>query len=143
MQCWCANLPKGLDVFPGLQNGCDRASTGVGSGVSAGSVSADVRLQLLVGFAGADDRSHLESRKLQRTAAEAGLLADAAALDVDCGAGHAVFAAAGLSAGLLSFVLCRQAERSAVSDGDHSAVGQLPGAGLCLEDDSWRGRCAQ
>ena len=40
-------------------------------------------------------------------------------------------------------VLCGQAQRSAVSDGDHSAVGQLSGARVCVEDDSRFRRRAQ
>ncbi len=68
-------------------------------------------------------------------------LADSVSLDVDRGAGDDLLSAARLSAGLLPFVLRGQEKRSALSTGHHSAVGQLSGARLCLEDDPgqrWR-----
>src|SRR5208282_2686036 len=105
----CANRPKGTSVLPRLQNGCNRAPISVGRSVSAGAVFAHVLLQLLGGFVDADHHPFLESRQLQRTAAETPVLADPAALHVDRNAGHAVFSGAGISAGLLPVVLCRQA----------------------------------
>ena len=97
--------------------------------------AADVLLQLLVGLAESGDRAFVESGELQRTAAEDGLLANPAAFHVDRGARDDVLLATGISAGIFPFVLRRQTKRSAVSDGDHSALGQLSGAGVCVEDD--------
>ena len=62
-------------------------------------------------------------------------LANSVALDVDRGAGDDLLPAARLSAGLLPVVLRRKEKRSAVPVGDHSALGQLPGARLRVEDD--------
>ena len=143
MRFWCASLRKESDVLPSLQNGGDSAPTGVGDGVSADAVFADVLLQLLVGVAVADHCAFVESRQLRPTAASRRLLADAVALDVDCRARDGLLSAAGVSAGIFSFLLCGQEKRSALSTGDHSAVGQLPGAGLCVEDDSGLGRRAE
>src|SRR6202043_1783403 len=99
------SLPKGSNVLPGLQDGRDGAAAGVGDSISAGAVPAEVLLQLLVGAAGTDDCARVESRQLQRAAAEDGLLADALAFDVDRRPRDVVFSAAGISAGIFSFVL--------------------------------------
>src|ERR1051326_4408407 len=141
--CWCVNRPSETDVFPRLQDGCDRATAGVGGGVPARALFPDVLLQLLVGVFVADRGSFVESQQLPGTAAETGVLADAVAVHVDRGAGDAAFPAAGISAGVFSVVLCGQEKGSALPDGDHSLVGQLPGAGLCMEDDSRIRRRAQ
>src|ERR1700734_4178739 len=143
MQSWCGSLRKESDVLPSLQSGSDVASSDLGNGISAGAVFADVLLQLLVGFGVADDRTFLESLQLRPAIASRRLLADAAALDVDCRARDDLLVSAGLSAGVFSFFLCRKKERPAVSIGDHPAVGQLPGAGLCVEDDSGLRRRAE
>jgi hypothetical protein len=66
MRFWCASLRKESDVFPSLQSGGDVASTGVGDGVSADAVFADVLLQLLVGVGIADHRAFVESRELRQ-----------------------------------------------------------------------------
>src|SRR5579863_4064954 len=94
-----------INVLPRLQDGCDRAAAGVGHGVSARALSADVLLQLLVGLAAADHRAFVESRELQRVVSENRLLADPAALHVDCRAGHAVLSAARVSGSVLLIVL--------------------------------------
>ena len=69
------------------------------------------------------------------------LLADFAALDVDCRAGDDFLAAARISAGVFSFLLRGKKKDLLYQIGDHSAVGQLSGAGLCVENNSrigWR-----
>src|ERR1700689_198276 len=136
MQCWCASLRKESNVFPSIQSGGDVASTGLGDGVSADAVSADVLLQLLVGVGVADYRAFVESGQLRPVAPRRCVLADAAALHVDRGAGYDLFSGAGLSAGVFPLLLRRRKKGPAVSVGDYSVVGQLPGAGVCLEDDS-------
>ena len=70
-------------------------------------------------------------------------LANSVSLHVDCSAGNGVFAAAGLSAGLLSCRFMRAARRNFLSVGDHSAVGELSGARLRVEDDSRQRRRPQ
>src|SRR5208282_1746220 len=74
------------------------------------------------------------------TAASRSLLADAVAFDVDRRPRDRLLSAAGLSTGIFSFFLCGKEKRSALSTGDHSALGQLPGAGLRVEDNSGLGR---
>src|SRR5207253_2893430 len=104
-------------------------------------VSPDVLLQLLVCLCRTDNRSCLEAGQLSRTAAGWSVLADAVAVHVDRGAGHAVFAATGISAGLLLVVSRRKVEGFVVPARYYSIVGQLPGSCLCVEDDPgkrWR-----
>src|SRR5271169_5330757 len=103
MRFWCASLRKESDVFAGIQSGGNSASTGVGDGISSDPVLVDVLLQLLVGVGIADHRAFVEFRQLQPTAAGRRLLADTAALHVDCGAGDGLLAGAGVSAGVFSF----------------------------------------
>ena len=59
-----ASRRRELNVFSRLQDGRHRAAAGVGHGVSARALPADVLLQLLVGVAVADHRAFLESRQL-------------------------------------------------------------------------------
>ncbi len=54
--------------------------------------------------------------------------------------GHDRLALPGLSAGLPPCLQGPPAQEPAVHGGDHSALGELPGAGLCVEDHSGTGR---
>src|SRR5215472_15890199 len=140
-----ANHRRGTNVLPRLQGRDYGTATRLGRGVSAGSLRADVLLQLLVGVLQPANRSHLESRELPRVAARRRLFRDAVSIDVDCGPGHVVFPAAGLSACLLSLVSRGKAEGSSLPVGHHPPLGQLPGSRLRLEDDSrqrWRSQHA-
>src|SRR5215471_255749 len=141
MRCLCVSLWNEPDVLPRLQSGGHRSSPVVGGGIPAWAVRVDVLLQLLVGFAGASDSSLLEFRELQRAPSGRRLLADPLALDVDRCARDVFFLAAGISAGIFSVVLRRCTERPLLSVSDYSALGQLSGQGLCVENDSrlgWR-----
>src|SRR5579871_4049631 len=86
MLSWCVNRRRGADVFPRVQGGCYRSSTGVGGCVSAGALPLDVLLQLLDGLLSPDDRAFMDAVELCWLAESGGLLADSAALHVDCGA---------------------------------------------------------
>src|SRR5262249_21945209 len=44
----------------------------------------------------------------------------------------------GLSAGLLSIVSRGGGKRPVLPAGDYSAVGQLPGSGVCMENNPWQ-----
>src|SRR5258708_7319575 len=136
-RCWCASLRRGIDVFPGLQNGGHTTSCDFGRPVPAHAVSADVLLQFLVRVAIAGDRPLVEPGQLRATSQDQRLLADAPAFHVDRGSGHDLLSPAGISAGLLPFFLCGRAQRIVVSVGDYSALDQLPGACVCVEDDPW------
>src|SRR5579862_5953682 len=135
MRSRCASPPKECDVFQNIQNGRDLAAAALGLSVPAGAVLADVLLQLLVDYAGSDHCALVELRQLQRTTAEDRLLANVAALHVDCGARDAFLSASWLSTGMFPVVLCRQAKRPAVSTRHYSALGELSGAGLRVEND--------
>src|SRR5277367_3695358 len=119
------------------------ASAVVGGSVSARPVCTAFVLQLLVGIANANDCSFLDFGQLPRTLAGECLSANSFSIDVDCGPCHDLLPAAGLSAGLLPLVLCGGEERSLLSACDYSAVGQLSGSCLCLENNSGQRRCAQ
>src|SRR5260370_41656108 len=134
-RCWSASLRRGIDVFPGLQNGGHVASCGLGRRVPVDAVFADVLLQLLVRVAVADHHPFVESAQLRATSEGQRLLADAAAFHVDRGAGNDLFTVTGVSVSIFPFVLCGGTKRFVVSVGDYSAVGQLPGAWVCLEHD--------
>src|SRR3981081_3082848 len=136
-RCWCASLRRETDVFPGLQNGGHAASCDLGRGVPFDAVFTDVLLQLLVRIVIAEHRSFVEPGQLRSTSEDQRLLADAAAFHVDRGTGNDLLAPAGVSAGVLPFVLHRQAKRFVVSIGDYSTVGQLPRTRVCVEDDPW------
>src|SRR5215469_9518021 len=109
MRFWFANHRIGTNVLPRLQGRDYNTAGRLGRGVSAGSLRADVLLQLLVGVLQPADCSLLDSRELPRVAARRRLPRDAVSIDVDCGPGHVVFPGAGLSACLLSIVSRRKA----------------------------------
>src|ERR1700688_649472 len=140
MRCWVASLQKESDVFSELQGSGHCATSGVGNGISSPALFADVLLQLLVGVAFADHCALLEPGQLQRTFSSRCLLEDAVAFDVDRGASHDLLAAAGLSSGIFSFAARCQEKRAALPIRDHSFVGELSGASLCVEDHSRLGR---
>ena len=100
-------------------------------------------LQLLVRFFRANDRAQLEFAELSAACAQSHLPAGAFSLDAHRGVGHGARAAAGLSAGLLLVVPRREAQGFALPTGDYSAVGQLPGARLRVEDNSRQRRRAE
>src|SRR5215469_2784113 len=104
-----ANHRRRTNVLPRIQGRDYCTAARLGRGVSAGSLRADVLLQLLVGVLQPADRSLLDSRELPRTAARRRLPRDAVSIDVDCGPGHDVLPGAGLSACLLSLVSRRKA----------------------------------
>src|SRR5271169_4593495 len=136
MPSWFVRPRKGPDVFPCLPGRDHRPAVVVGRSVPAGPLCVALLLQLLVGFAGADDCAFLDARQLSRSVSGECLPANAVSVDVDRGAGDAVFAAAGLSAGVLLVVSRRCEKRALLSVGDYSLVGQLPGSSVCVEDDS-------
>src|SRR5258708_5233239 len=140
MRFWCASLRKGSDVLASVQIGGHPAPTIVGDSIFADAIFADVLLQLLVGIPLADDCAFLELLQLRRTTAGGRLLEDAAAFHVDRRAGNNLLASARISTGLLSFLLFGEAKGLALSVCDHSVVGQLPGPGVCMEDDTGLGR---
>src|ERR1700722_18672194 len=131
------------DVFPRVPSRRHLAACVVGDSVSARPLRAAPVLQLLGGLARADDRAFLDTGQLSRTLARECLPANSFPLDVDCGSRHDFFPVVGLSACLLSFVLCGREKRSVLSVSDYSAMGQLPGTRLCLEDDFRQRRRAQ
>src|SRR5215469_1091124 len=143
MRCRCASPRRVSNVLARLSSRSDRATTGVGDGLPLYSLPIDVLLQLLVGLGAADDCAQLEPWELPATAHRRRVLADAAALDVDRGTGDAVLAAAGVSACVFPVVPRGALEGPGLPAGDHSAVGQLPGAGVCLEDDPGQRRGAE
>src|SRR5262249_15770613 len=106
-------------------------------------ISPDVLLQLLVGFFSTGNRSFVVLRQLSRTSLEDCLPADLAALHVDRGTRDPLLVAARISARILRFLPGSKTKRSAVSTGDYSPMGKLPGSRLCLENHSRRRRRAQ
>src|SRR5208282_134217 len=120
-----------------------RSAAGLGRRVSAGALPADVLLQLLVSLRIASHRAFLESRQLPRTPEQAGLLGDVAALHVDRRARHVFFHAARLPAGLFPLVPRWRKKRPLLSTGHHSALGELSGARLRVEDDPRHRRRAE
>src|SRR6185437_13130312 len=96
----CGSRQRGSDVLPRLQDDRYRAAAGLGDDLSDRAVRLDVLLQLLVGLAGSNDRTFLESAELSRTAAEIGLLGNAAPVHLDRCAGHAFLSRSRVSARL-------------------------------------------
>src|ERR1700722_833469 len=143
MRFWCASLRNESDVFASLQSGHLSASSAMGGIVPAAAVLADVLLQLLVRLGGADDCALVEFRQLPATSVGGCLLADTAALDVDCGSRNILFIAAVVSSCLFSFLLRRSKKRSALSVRDHTPLGELSGARLRVEDNLGLRRRAQ
>src|SRR5271165_3564737 len=124
------------DVFPRLPRRHYPPAAGLGRRVSARALSADVLLQFLVRLRVGNHCAFLEPRQLPRTSNQARLLADAATLHVDRRPRHVLFHAARLPARLLPLVSRRRKKRSLLPARHHPAVGQLPCACLCMEDDS-------
>src|SRR5271165_6868600 len=122
-------------VFACLQTRSFASSAGLGCTVPADAIPAAAGLQLLVGDANATDRAYLEPAELPRIAARPGVLSGAVALDAHRHQRDAVIVAARLSYGVLRVVPCGQEERPAVPVGDHSVVGELSGASVCVEDN--------
>src|SRR5271156_5937181 len=124
-----------LNVLSRLPHRHHRPAAGLGRRVSAGALPADVLLQLLVSLRSRNHRAFLEPRQLQRAPDQARLLGNVAAFHVDCRPRDVLLHAARLSARLLSLVPRRRKKRPLLSASNYSAVGQLSGARLRLEDD--------
>ena len=133
---WCGSRLKGTDVLPRLQD--DRDRTPAGSGWAC-SCSCPMLLMFCYSFWSVSSNQtivhawNLENYKelLQKTVYWQTLLRS-----MWIAARVMMFSlAAGISAGVLSFVLRGQTKGSAVPDGDHPALGQLSGAGVCVEDN--------
>src|SRR5271165_3698968 len=122
-------------VFACLQTRGFAASTGLGCAIPADAVFVAAGLQLLVGDAIATDCAYLGPAELSRVAARQGVLPGAAALDAHRRRCDVVVVAARLSSGILRVFPCRKEEGPAVPVGDYSAVGELPGASVRMEDN--------
>src|SRR5262249_5625608 len=120
-----------------------RTSSRMGFHLSTRALCAAVLLFLLVGERGTDHRSFLELRQLSRTLPGECLPGDAVSFHVDCDAGHGFLSAAGLPARLLPLFPRRQTKGFVLSAGNYSSLGQLPGSGVRLENDSGQRWCVE
>src|SRR6202041_2648681 len=140
----CSKLIAAVPTrFARVQSRRYDSAAAVGHGISSGALRNSFLLQLLVRFARASDLAQLEFAELLSAVAQSDIRTSASAFHTHRGFGDCVRAAARLSAGLLPFVSCGKAQGPALSTGDHSAVGELPGAGVCVEDDSGQRRRAE
>src|SRR5277367_2443871 len=140
-RCACARERPTSHVLARVQSRRDDPSAAVGNSFFAGAVRDSILLQLLVRLFRAGNFAQLELAELSAAGAQSDLSAGAFSVDAHRGFGHRVGAAAGLPAGLLSVFPRGEAQGFAVSTGDHPAVGELPGARVCVEDNSgqrWR-----
>src|SRR5271170_3805348 len=140
-QSACAKESRTSHVLARLQNRRDDSTAPLGHRFPAGALRDSVLPQLLVRFFGANDRAQLEFAELPATGAQSDLSAGFVSLDAHCSLRHRARAVARLSAGLLFVVPRRETQGSTLPTGDYSAVGELPGAWLRMEDDPgqrWR-----
>src|SRR5579872_285311 len=141
MQFLWLNHRSEFNVLPRLSCRHHGAAAYVGCSLSGSSLHSALLLQLLVGLSNADDRSFLDARQLSRTLSRQRVSADAVSLHVDRGSCDDPLALTRLSTCVLSFIPRREAQRPLLSVGNYSALGQLPGPSLRVEDDSgqrWR-----
>src|ERR1700733_9589140 len=125
-----------VDVLARLPSRRHPAPCALGNHLSRRSLRPAVRLQLLVGIAIAKYRACLDPRQLSRTAAGERLSGNSVSLHGDRSPGYDLLPTARLSPGVLPLVPRRQTKGHALPTGHHSFVGQLPGPGLRVEDDS-------
>ncbi len=103
-----------------------------------------VLLQLLVGFAGADDRAYLEPATIIANSVHVPVYLQTLLRSMWIAARVMIFSLLlGYPLAYYLSFLRGQAKRTALPVGHHSPVGELPGAGLCVEDDSGQRRRAE
>src|SRR5690349_7340088 len=85
----------------------------------------------------------MESSQLHSTYSKPALPVGLVPIDADRRSGHRSFSGAGLSFGLLPFILCLREKRASVPVRDHPSLGELFGARLRVESDLGKRRRAQ
>src|SRR5580698_1527857 len=143
MRCACGKRKASKSVFARLQGGRHDSTGSLGDAVFAGALLDSVLLQLLVGLAAGSNRPPLESSELRGAGSQSDLFVRAFSLDANCRGGHHLRADSRLSAGLLFVVPRREEKESALPTRNHSALGELPGARLCVENNPWQRRRAE